>query len=62
MADFIAQLHYFNLFLVLTASLVAGIWGLILFFMKRTKTICVVLFVLRRSATADFRPALGMAA
>jgi len=39
MADFIAQLHYFNLFLVLTASLVAGIWGLILFFMKRTKTI-----------------------
>lgn len=39
MADFIAQLHYFNLFLVLAASLVAGIWGLVLFFMKRTKTI-----------------------
>ena len=39
MADFIAHLHYFNLFLVLAASLVAGIWGLILFFMKRTKTI-----------------------
>jgi heme A synthase len=39
MADFIAQLHYFNLFLVLAASLVAGIWGLILFFMKRTRTI-----------------------
>jgi heme A synthase len=39
MADFIAQLHYFNLFLVLAASLVAGIWGLALFFMKRTKTI-----------------------
>ena len=39
MADFIAQLHYFNLFLVLIASLVAGIWGLILFFMKRTRTI-----------------------
>ncbi|TME03764.1 MAG: hypothetical protein E6I80_19030 [Chloroflexi bacterium] len=39
MADFIAQLHYFNLFLVLAASLVAGIWGLALFFMKRTRTI-----------------------
>ncbi len=39
MADFIAQLHYFNLFLVLAASLVAGIWGLVLFFMKRTSTI-----------------------
>ena len=39
MADFIAHLHYFNLFLVLAASLVAGIWGLILFFMKRTRTI-----------------------
>lgn len=39
MADFIAQLHYFNLFLVLAASLVAGIWGLVLFFMKKTTTI-----------------------
>ena len=39
MADFIAQLHYFNLFLVLAASLVAGIWGFVLFFMKRTRTI-----------------------
>ena len=39
MADFIAQLHNFNLFLVLAASLVAGIWGLALFFMKRTRTI-----------------------
>ena len=39
MADFIAQLHYFNLFLVLAASLVAGIWGLALFFMKRTRAI-----------------------
>ena len=39
MLDFILQLHYFNLFLVLAASLVAGIWGLALFFMKRTETI-----------------------
>jgi len=39
MANFIAQLHYFNLFLVLAASLVAGIWGLVLFFMKKTTTI-----------------------
>jgi heme A synthase len=39
MLDFILQLHYFNLFLVLASSLVAGIWGLALFFMKRTETI-----------------------
>jgi len=39
MANFIAQLHYFNLFLVLAASLVAGIWGLVLFFMKKTTPI-----------------------
>ena len=39
MLDVILQLHYFNLFLVLAASLVAGIWGLILFFMKSTETI-----------------------
>lgn len=35
----VIQLHYFNLFLVLAAGLVAGIWGLILFFMKKTSTI-----------------------
>jgi len=39
MVDVIVNLHYFNVFLVLTASLVAGIWGLILFFMKKTETI-----------------------
>ena len=39
MLDFILQLHYFNLFLVLISSLVAGTWGLTLFFMKRTETI-----------------------
>ena len=39
MLDIILQLHYFNLFLILASSLVAGIWGLTLFFMKRTKTI-----------------------
>ena len=39
MANFIAQLHYLNLFLILAASLVAGIWGLVLFFMKKTTTI-----------------------
>ena len=39
MLDIILQLHYFNLFLVLASSLVAGIWGLALFFMKKTDTI-----------------------
>lgn len=39
MVDVIVNLHYFNLFLVLTVGLVAGIWGLILFFTKKTETI-----------------------
>ncbi|MFL5660989.1 MAG: hypothetical protein ACJ8BW_06520 [Ktedonobacteraceae bacterium] len=42
MANFInvvVELHYLNLFLVLTTGLVAGIWGLILFFTKKTGTI-----------------------
>jgi len=39
MVDAVVQLHYFNLFLVLAAGLVAGVWGLILFFMKKTDTI-----------------------
>ncbi len=39
MLDAVVQLHYFNLFLVLAAGLVAGVWGLILFFMKKTDTI-----------------------
>src|SRR5712691_4553442 len=39
MLNVVLQLHYFNLFLVLTASLVAAIWGFILFFTKRTATI-----------------------
>lgn len=32
----IVQLHFFNLYLILAAGLVAGVWGLILFFTKRT--------------------------
>ena len=39
LVNIVVEMHYLNLFLVLTASLVAGIWGLILFFTKRTKTI-----------------------
>jgi len=39
MVDAVVQLHYFNLFLVVAAGLVAGVWGLILFFMKKTDTI-----------------------
>ena len=35
----VVLLHYLNLFLILTAGLVAGVWGLILFFTKRTETI-----------------------
>jgi len=39
MLGVVIELHYLNLFLVLASSLVAGIWGLILFFMKKTATI-----------------------
>lgn len=34
MVDFIHLLHSYNLYLVLLSSLVAGIWGLILYFQK----------------------------
>jgi hypothetical protein len=34
--DFIASVHYFNVILVLTAAVVTGVWGLILYFMKRS--------------------------
>ncbi|GCE26444.1 hypothetical protein KDA_19280 [Dictyobacter alpinus] len=34
MVDFILTLHRYNLYLVLLSSLVAGIWGLILYFRK----------------------------
>lgn len=36
MADIIVSIHYFNVILVLTAAVVAGVWGLILYFTKRT--------------------------
>src|SRR5437588_749205 len=36
MLGVVIELHYLNLFLVLASSLVAGIWGLVLFFMKKT--------------------------
>ena len=33
--DVIVQLHFFNLYLILASGMVAGVWGLILFFTKR---------------------------
>jgi heme A synthase len=35
MEVFISNLHFFNAFLVLVAGTVTGIWGLIMFFMKK---------------------------
>ncbi len=35
MVNFISNLHFFNAFLILVAGTVTGIWGLILFFMKK---------------------------
>ena len=33
--DIVTQLHFYNLYLILIASLVAGVWGLVLFFAKK---------------------------
>src|SRR5436305_13616187 len=35
MVDVISNLHFYNMVLVLASGAVAGVWGLILFFMKR---------------------------
>ena len=35
MTDFIANLHFYNAILILIAGTVTGIWGLILYFMKK---------------------------
>ncbi|HEU0001587.1 MAG TPA: hypothetical protein VFQ36_11835 [Ktedonobacteraceae bacterium] len=35
MTDFIANLHFYNAILILIAGTVTGVWGLILFFMKK---------------------------
>jgi heme A synthase len=35
MQDFILTLHYYNVFLVLIAATVVGVWGLVLYFTKR---------------------------
>ena len=35
----VIELHYLNLFLILALGLITGIWGLILYFRKKTETI-----------------------
>lgn len=35
MVDVISNLHFFNMVLVLATGVVTGVWGLILFFMKK---------------------------
>ena len=35
MVDAISNLHFYNMILVLASGTVAGVWGLILFFMKK---------------------------
>ena len=35
MLDFVLTLHNYNVFLVLTAATVVGVWGLVLYFTKR---------------------------
>jgi heme A synthase len=35
MVDFISNLHFFNAFLIMIAGTVTGVWGLILYFMKK---------------------------
>lgn len=36
MVDAISNLHFYNVFLVLASGTVSGVWGLILFFMKKS--------------------------
>ena len=36
MVDAISNLHFLNVFLVLASGAISGIWGLILFFMKKS--------------------------
>lgn len=36
MVDAISSLHFFNIFLILASGTISGIWGLVLFFMKKT--------------------------
>ena len=36
MIGVISNLHFFNMFLVLASSTISGIWGLVLFFTKKT--------------------------
>ncbi len=38
MQQLISQIHYYNMFLVLASGAIAGVWGLILFFTRRTET------------------------
>ena len=35
MVDFLSNLHFFNGILILIAGTITGVWGLILFFMKK---------------------------
>lgn len=35
MLDFVLTLHNYNVFLVLTAATIVGVWGLVLYFTKR---------------------------
>lgn len=37
MTAFVANLHFLNMFLVLATSTVTGIWGLVLFWQKKTR-------------------------
>lgn len=37
MVDVVANLHFFNMILVLASGTITGIWGLILFFMKKVE-------------------------
>jgi len=39
MLNVVIELHYFNLFLILALGLITGVWGLVLYFRKKTETI-----------------------
>ena len=70
MVDVISNLHYYNMILVLASGTVAGVWGLILFFMKKpinrswriSLIVAAVVAALQAPAASNIPGDIGIAA
>src|SRR5260370_16423733 len=58
MTDAISSLHFFNVFLVLASGTISGIWGLILFFIKKTINIPSLLSIIPTPLLTSLHPLL----